>query len=129
MLVEAYVNDTTHGELYVALRIQIDGCEGSGLFHAFSKHILHRLRVNQTGPLLNSVRVTLLSRSTNFRRIVNENEVSLLRCILKSFINVSLQQSSACKIIYSLYTVIFHHISKSTSVYFLSHMMLNYFTS
>uniref|UniRef100_F1L2A5 EGF domain-specific O-linked N-acetylglucosamine transferase n=1 Tax=Ascaris suum TaxID=6253 RepID=F1L2A5_ASCSU len=53
----------------------IDGCEGSGLFHAFSKHILHRLRVNQTGPLLNSVRVTLLSRSTNFRRIVNENEL------------------------------------------------------
>ncbi|VDM25400.1 unnamed protein product [Toxocara canis] len=56
----------------------IDGCEGSGLFHAFSKFILHRLRVKQEGPVLNSIRVTLLSRSTKFRRIVNEDEVGLI---------------------------------------------------
>ncbi|VDK82571.1 unnamed protein product [Litomosoides sigmodontis] len=49
---------------------------GSGLIHAFSQHILHRLMIRQNGPLLDKVRVTLLSRSTPFRKIMNEDEVS-----------------------------------------------------
>ncbi|VDM95494.1 unnamed protein product [Thelazia callipaeda] len=54
----------------------VDGCRGSGLFHAFSQHILNRLSIRQHGPILDKVRVTLLSRSTPFRRITNEDEVS-----------------------------------------------------
>lgn len=53
----------------------IYGCEGSGLFDAFSKHILHRLRVPEHKRLNRKVRVTLLSRNTKYRRILNENEL------------------------------------------------------
>lgn len=53
----------------------IYGCEGSGLFDAFSKHILHRLRVPEHTRLNQKVRVTLLSRNTKYRRILNENEL------------------------------------------------------
>ncbi|VIO87756.1 GH05422p, putative [Brugia malayi] len=63
----------------------IDGCEGSGLIHAFSRHILHRLMIRQNGPLLNKIRVTLLSRSTPFRKIINEDE---LMDVLKSIPDV-----------------------------------------
>ncbi|VDD96940.1 unnamed protein product [Enterobius vermicularis] len=52
-----------------------EGCSGSGLFDAFSKHLLHRLGIKQDTPQRNKVRITFLSRSTQFRRIVNENEV------------------------------------------------------
>ncbi|KAK6058345.1 hypothetical protein COOONC_04087, partial [Cooperia oncophora] len=51
------------------------GCHGTGLMHAFAHHILHRLRIEQEGPLLDNVRVTILSRGTKFRRILNLNEV------------------------------------------------------
>ncbi|WKY03940.1 hypothetical protein Q1695_005148 [Nippostrongylus brasiliensis] len=50
-------------------------CHGTGLMHAFSHHILHRLGVKQNGPVLDSVRVTILSRSTKFRRILNIEEI------------------------------------------------------
>ncbi|VDN56468.1 unnamed protein product [Dracunculus medinensis] len=53
----------------------IDGCSGSGLFKSFSQHILNRLNISQNGPLLDKIRITLLTRSTEFRRILNENEV------------------------------------------------------
>ncbi|GMS96359.1 hypothetical protein PENTCL1PPCAC_18534, partial [Pristionchus entomophagus] len=52
-----------------------DGCAGSGLMHAFAHHIFHRLRVPQRGPLVDKVRVTILSRSTQHRRIMNEKEL------------------------------------------------------
>jgi len=53
------------------------GCQNSGLFHSFSKFILHRLRVDQRlGPNAKKIKVTLLSRDTKYRRI--ENEESLL---------------------------------------------------
>uniref|UniRef100_A0A183FHT9 C-type lectin domain-containing protein n=1 Tax=Heligmosomoides polygyrus TaxID=6339 RepID=A0A183FHT9_HELPZ len=54
------------------------GCHGSGLMHAFSHHVLHRLGVAQEGPLLDNVRIAILSRSTKFRRILNIDEVSWL---------------------------------------------------
>uniref|UniRef100_A0A914W441 EGF domain-specific O-linked N-acetylglucosamine transferase n=1 Tax=Plectus sambesii TaxID=2011161 RepID=A0A914W441_9BILA len=54
----------------------VDGCHGSGLFHAFCHHLLHRLGVKQRGPLKGKVRITLLSRGTQYRRILNENKVS-----------------------------------------------------
>ncbi|XP_059352705.1 EGF domain-specific O-linked N-acetylglucosamine transferase-like [Daphnia carinata] len=52
------------------------GCQESGLFHAFSKFILHRLKIPQrtaidqvTKP---TIKILLLSRNTQYRRILNE---------------------------------------------------------
>uniref|UniRef100_A0A0N5ALH8 Uncharacterized protein n=1 Tax=Syphacia muris TaxID=451379 RepID=A0A0N5ALH8_9BILA len=53
----------------------IKGCSNSGLFEAFSEFVLHRIGIKQNGPLLDKVRITLLSRSTRYRRIINEDEV------------------------------------------------------
>lgn len=53
----------------------IPGCHGSSLFKAFNQHIMHRLQVHQEGPLTEKVRVTLLSRTTKYRRILNEDEL------------------------------------------------------
>ena len=66
--------------------LQVDGCFGSGLFHAFSHHVLHRLGVVQEGPIKDQLRVTLLSRSTKFRRILNENEVSQDLCVKSALV-------------------------------------------
>ncbi|KAH7730643.1 EGF domain-specific O-linked N-acetylglucosamine transferase-like protein [Aphelenchoides avenae] len=54
----------------------VDGCSGSGLFHAFSRHVLYRLGIKQQGPLLDKVRITLLRRDTAYRRIENLDQVS-----------------------------------------------------
>ncbi|ODN03890.1 EGF domain-specific O-linked N-acetylglucosamine transferase [Orchesella cincta] len=52
------------------------GCRNSGLFNAFSKFVLHRLRVDQrSAPNLNKIRVTLLSRETRYRKILNEDNL------------------------------------------------------
>ncbi|CAI8028717.1 EGF domain-specific O-linked N-acetylglucosamine transferase [Geodia barretti] len=50
-------------------------CRGSGLMQAFTKHLVPRLGIPQDSRLPERVRVTLLSRSTKHRRIVNENEL------------------------------------------------------
>ncbi|XP_060095493.1 EGF domain-specific O-linked N-acetylglucosamine transferase isoform X1 [Heteronotia binoei] len=54
----------------------ISGCYGSGLFRAFSQHILHRLNVTQDGPKDGKIRVTILARSTAYRKILNQNELA-----------------------------------------------------
>lgn len=54
----------------------VPGCRGSGLMQAFSKHLLARLGIHQEPSDPGRVRITLLSRSTKHRRIVNEGEVS-----------------------------------------------------
>lgn len=53
----------------------IYGCEKSGLFDAFSKHVLHRLKIPQHERLNKKIRITLLSRDTKYRRILNEDEL------------------------------------------------------
>lgn len=56
----------------------IPGCFKSGLFKAFSEYVIAQLGIVQKKTLLNSsepVRVTLLSRGTKYRRILNEDEV------------------------------------------------------
>ncbi|KAF4526720.1 hypothetical protein B566_EDAN015752 [Ephemera danica] len=71
----------------------IHGCEGSGLFKAFSEFMLHRLGIASRPPLSTTsavedeeeeekiqhdkhkIRVTLLSRETTYRRILNEDEL------------------------------------------------------
>ncbi|XP_076362374.1 EGF-domain O-GlcNAc transferase isoform X3 [Tachypleus tridentatus] len=53
----------------------VPGCQGSGLFHAFNRHIIHRLGIIQQRNIENKVRITLLTRSTQYRRILNEDEL------------------------------------------------------
>ncbi|XP_074115240.1 EGF-domain O-GlcNAc transferase [Cotesia typhae] len=53
----------------------IYGCEKSGLFKAFSEHILHRLKIPMYQRKDNKIHVTLLSRDTRYRRILNEDEL------------------------------------------------------
>ncbi|XP_041978905.1 EGF domain-specific O-linked N-acetylglucosamine transferase [Aricia agestis] len=53
----------------------IYGCERSGLFHAFAKHILHSLNVKLQIRKNDKIRVTLLSRGTKYRVIQNEKEI------------------------------------------------------
>ncbi|XP_001599568.2 EGF domain-specific O-linked N-acetylglucosamine transferase [Nasonia vitripennis] len=53
----------------------IYGCEKSGLFTAFSDHVLHRLRIPLHVRKNTKIRVTLLSRDTQYRRILNEDEL------------------------------------------------------
>ncbi|MBN3296612.1 EOGT transferase, partial [Amia calva] len=53
----------------------ISDCHGTGLFKAFSQHVLHRLHIIQEGPKDRKIRVTLLSRSTEYRRILNQFEL------------------------------------------------------
>ncbi|XP_046439700.1 EGF domain-specific O-linked N-acetylglucosamine transferase-like [Daphnia pulex] len=52
------------------------GCQESGLFHAFSKFILHRLKIPKRTAIdlveLPRIKITLLSRNTQYRRILNE---------------------------------------------------------
>lgn len=55
--------------------VQIWGCERSGLFHAFSTHVLHRLNVTSKPRTSPTVRVTLLSRESSYRNILNEAEL------------------------------------------------------
>ncbi|KAF2981120.1 hypothetical protein EK904_010422 [Melospiza melodia maxima] len=53
----------------------ISGCHGTGLFRAFSQHVLHRLNITQEGPKDGKIRVTILTRSTDYRKILNQNEL------------------------------------------------------
>ncbi|XP_065394954.1 EGF domain-specific O-linked N-acetylglucosamine transferase isoform X2 [Macaca fascicularis] len=53
----------------------ISGCQNTGLFRAFSQHVLHRLNITQEGPKDGKIRVTILARSTEYRKILNQNEL------------------------------------------------------
>ncbi|XP_050033230.1 EGF domain-specific O-linked N-acetylglucosamine transferase-like isoform X2 [Dermacentor andersoni] len=52
----------------------VPGCHSSGVFKAFNRHVLHKLDVKVLPPE-DYVRVTLLSRGTKHRRILNEDEI------------------------------------------------------
>jgi protein O-GlcNAc transferase len=56
----------------------IDGCQGSGLFHAFTRHFLYRLNVSQNGPIKDKLRITILQRDSIARRIINIEEVCFI---------------------------------------------------
>lgn len=53
----------------------ITGCYGSTLFRAFSQHVLHRLNVTQQLVQPGKIRVTLLSRKSQYRNILNEADL------------------------------------------------------
>ncbi|XP_030755069.1 EGF domain-specific O-linked N-acetylglucosamine transferase [Sitophilus oryzae] len=50
----------------------IYGCRKSGLFHAFSKHMLHRLKIPIYRRINRKIKITFLSRDTKYRRVLNE---------------------------------------------------------
>lgn len=60
----------------------IYGCEKSGLFDAFSKHVLHRLKVPLHKRSNTKIRITFLSRNTKYRRVLNED--ALLEAISRN---------------------------------------------
>ncbi|CAG7661329.1 unnamed protein product [Allacma fusca] len=50
------------------------GCRNSGLFHAFSKFMLHRLKIKaRPVPTLSKLNVTFISRQTRYRKVLNED--------------------------------------------------------
>ena len=51
------------------------GCEKSGLFHAFSHHFLHRLGIAEREKLDDRIHITFLSRQSQYRRIINEDQM------------------------------------------------------
>ncbi|CAF1062220.1 unnamed protein product [Didymodactylos carnosus] len=54
----------------------IPGCTNTNLFRSFQQYVLHRLNVKQYGPLKsNLIRITLLNRTTQYRQILNFNEI------------------------------------------------------
>ncbi|XP_072307772.1 EGF domain-specific O-linked N-acetylglucosamine transferase [Eucyclogobius newberryi] len=67
----------------------ISDCSSDGLFRAFSQHVLHRLHIAQAGPKEATVRVTLLARSTEHRRILNQVQlVNALKTVPLLEVNV-----------------------------------------
>ncbi|KAH9500584.1 hypothetical protein Btru_076977 [Bulinus truncatus] len=54
----------------------IPGCYGSSLVKSFTEHILHRLNITQEGPLKEKLRVTFLVRNTQYRNILNQDELA-----------------------------------------------------
>ncbi|XP_077132184.1 EGF domain-specific O-linked N-acetylglucosamine transferase [Ranitomeya variabilis] len=53
----------------------ISNCRSSGLFRAFSQHVLFRLNISQDTLKEEKIRVTILIRSTEFRKILNLDEL------------------------------------------------------
>lgn len=53
----------------------IYGCEESSLFKAFAEHVLHRLEIPKKKRKHSNVIVTLLSRETKYRKIINEAQL------------------------------------------------------
>ncbi|XP_053576669.1 EGF domain-specific O-linked N-acetylglucosamine transferase isoform X2 [Bombina bombina] len=53
----------------------ISHCYGSGLFKAFSEHVLFRMNITQETLKVEKIRVTILIRSTEFRKILNLDEL------------------------------------------------------
>ncbi|XP_075705041.1 EGF domain-specific O-linked N-acetylglucosamine transferase-like isoform X1 [Rhinoderma darwinii] len=53
----------------------ISNCRSTGLFRAFSQHVLFRLNISQETLKEENIRVTILIRSTEFRKILNLDEL------------------------------------------------------
>lgn len=51
------------------------GCEKSGLFQAFSQHILYRLKIPFHERRDNKIQITFLSRDTMYRKVLNERQL------------------------------------------------------
>lgn len=100
---------------------QIGGCERSGLFHAFSEFMKHRLKVPTYVRHNRRFKVTFLSRDTEYRRVLNErqllqalgtntsydvNRVCLLLRLTFPFMN----HSNYIELLYRLYSIGITHL-------------------
>ncbi|XP_075704109.1 EGF domain-specific O-linked N-acetylglucosamine transferase-like [Rhinoderma darwinii] len=65
--------EVTHLKAYDSKRIS--NCRSTGLFRAFSQHVLFRLNISQETLKEENIRVTILIRSTEFRKILNLDEL------------------------------------------------------
>ena len=67
----------------------VPGCYGSGVFHAFNRHLLHRLKV-KVDPVtegMKKIRITIIDRQTRHRNILNVDElIEALRKKNKNFV-------------------------------------------
>ncbi|XP_075039512.1 EGF domain-specific O-linked N-acetylglucosamine transferase [Mixophyes fleayi] len=67
----------------------ISDCHSTGLFRAFSQHVLHRLNISQETLKEEKIRVTILIRSTEFRKILNLDKlVGALKTVPLFHVNV-----------------------------------------
>lgn len=53
----------------------VPDCFSTGMFRAFSQHVLFRLNITKDVPLMGRIRVTFLVRSTQYRRVLNQQEL------------------------------------------------------
>ncbi|XP_069793200.1 EGF domain-specific O-linked N-acetylglucosamine transferase isoform X2 [Narcine bancroftii] len=53
----------------------VPDCFSTGMFRAFSQHVLFRLNITQDTPVIGRIRITFLVRSTQYRRILNQDEL------------------------------------------------------
>ncbi|XP_072928459.1 EGF domain-specific O-linked N-acetylglucosamine transferase isoform X2 [Hemitrygon akajei] len=53
----------------------VPDCLSTGMFRAFSQHVLFRLNITQDIPVIGRIRITFLIRSTQYRRILNQDEL------------------------------------------------------
>ena len=68
----------------------IPGCHRSGLFHAFNRHLIHKLNIKAIVPKNpNLVRITLISRKTKYRQILNE--LDLINALKTSIEDISVE--------------------------------------
>ncbi|XP_061195479.1 EGF domain-specific O-linked N-acetylglucosamine transferase-like isoform X3 [Saccostrea echinata] len=70
-----HLNNSFSTDVYVVMWDTVPGCSGSSFFEAFNQHLAHRLKLTQHGPLESKIRITLLSRKTKYRNILNEDEL------------------------------------------------------
>ena len=54
---------------------QVWGCEGTGLFQAFSHHFLHRLGIPERQETQRKIQITFLARQSQYRRVLNQDEL------------------------------------------------------
>nr|XP_029541827.1 EGF domain-specific O-linked N-acetylglucosamine transferase-like [Oncorhynchus nerka] len=54
----------------------ISDCHSEVMFRAFSQYVLYRLNIPQDGPKEGRIRVMLLARSTDYRKTLNQQELT-----------------------------------------------------
>ncbi|XP_061641895.1 EGF domain-specific O-linked N-acetylglucosamine transferase isoform X5 [Phyllopteryx taeniolatus] len=89
LYISQHINNSFSADINIIMWDTVSDCSSEGMFRAFSQHVLHRLNILQNGPMAGRVRVTLLGRSTEYRRIINQNElVNALKTVLQLEVSV-----------------------------------------
>ncbi|KAK6321548.1 hypothetical protein J4Q44_G00085240 [Coregonus suidteri] len=75
LYISQHINNSFSRDINILMWDTISDCHSEGLFRAFSQHVLYRLSIPQDGPKEGRIRVTLLARSTDYRKILNQEEL------------------------------------------------------